>query len=88
MGKSVGLPPREVKAMAGLRASASGEVDVFELTPAEYESALAKTLERAGVTYQGLEAQARTGTFTSPSLAGLWALIRHTVPVPDGRRCA
>lgn len=58
------------------------EAEVIKLTPAEYRAALDRTLKRAGVTYEGLEKQARTGTFASPSLAGLWALIRHTVDAP------
>ena len=70
--------------MAGEQADR--EATVVKLTPAEYRTALAKTLKRAGVTYEGLEAQARTGTFASPSLAGLWALVRHTMP--DAPRCS
>lgn len=70
--------------MARRQFAADREATVLKLTPAEYRIALAKTLKRAGVTYEGLEAQARSGTFDSPSLAGLWALIRHTVP--DGQR--
>ncbi len=51
------------------------EVEVIEVSPAEYRRAREAALKELGLTYRELQAQARTGRFTSLRARKLWLAI-------------
>lgn len=53
----------------------SGDVEIIELTPTEYERAVANALGDLGLTYDQLADQARRADFTSLRARQLWLLI-------------
>jgi hypothetical protein len=65
--------------MATVQGSPSGpqadDIEVIELTSAEYRSAVKAALGELGLTYGQLRAQARRGHFTSIRACKLWLMI-------------
>jgi hypothetical protein len=59
------------------------DVEVFEVTPAEYERAVKAALDDVGLTYLQLQRQARRGVFSSLRARKLWL----TIGTPGGARC-
>jgi hypothetical protein len=51
------------------------EVEVIKVSPAEYRRAREAALRELGLTYRELQAQARTGRFTSLRARKLWLAI-------------
>jgi hypothetical protein len=60
----------------------AGDVEVFEVSPDEYERAVRTALADLGLTYRQLERQARRGRFSSLRARKLWLAIG----APDGAR--
>ena len=48
------------------------DVEVVELTPAQYRAAKRKALDSIGLTYKQLAKQARRGEFSSPRAKKVW----------------
>ena len=61
----------------------AGDVEVVEVTAAEYDRAVKAALDGLGLTYRQLERQARRGHFSSLRARKLWLAIG----APDGARC-
>jgi hypothetical protein len=71
------LTPHPCPTLAALEgADTPCEVEVIEMTVAEYDAALANDLANLGCTYEDLEAMAVTGVFASPMHRRLWLLIK------------
>jgi hypothetical protein len=58
----------------------SADVEVIEMSRAEYRRARDAALKELGLTYRELAAQARTGTFTSLRARKLWLAIGRRTP--------
>jgi hypothetical protein len=61
----------------------AGDVEVVEVTAAEYDRAVKAALDGLGLTYRQLERQARREHFSSLRARKLWLAIG----APDGARC-
>jgi hypothetical protein len=53
----------------------TGDVEIIEVSPEEYERAVKAALAGLGLTYRQLERQARSGRFTSLRALKLWLAI-------------
>jgi hypothetical protein len=53
-------------------------VEVIEVSPAEYRRAREAALKELGLTYRDLQKQARTGRFSSLRARKLWLAIGRT----------
>jgi hypothetical protein len=68
-------PARRVHFGDSAAAVDSEEVEVIELDRAGYAKAVESSLRAAGLTYNQLASQARTGQFSSPRARKLWLAI-------------
>jgi hypothetical protein len=53
----------------------SDDIEVTQLSRAEYDQAVAAALREVGLTYRQLASQARTGRFSSINARKLWLAI-------------
>lgn len=65
----------DVQGSAGREDIMSESVEVIKVSPAEYRRAREAALRELGLTYRELQAQARSGRFTSLRARKLWLAI-------------
>jgi hypothetical protein len=57
------------------RSGGGGDVEVIELSPADFKKAKKAALESIGLTYRELARQAKRGEFSSPRAHKVWIAI-------------